>query len=141
MLLDEHHIGPALFLPNFILFIVQGSLQIGASFLKQFSQRRRIHSVRSGSGQRVCEKAITLGGFRQLGVFSSKTATCLVRYCPDEVACILDSKAARSGRPLESFLGIGAGIPIVASVKEGLKYKPNQLTKTQHFHRFPALTS
>lgn len=64
----------------------------------------------------------------QLGVFSSKTATCLVRYCPDEVACILDSKAARTGRPLESFLGIGAGIPIVASVKEGLKYKPNQLT-------------
>ena len=63
----------------------------------------------------------------QLGVFSSKTAACLVRYCADEVACILDSSAARSGKPLESFLGLGAGIPIVSSVKEGLKYKPTQL--------------
>ncbi|HLX60106.1 MAG TPA: DUF1611 domain-containing protein [Planctomycetota bacterium] len=64
----------------------------------------------------------------QLGVFSSKTATCLVRYCPDEVACILDSRAAKSGKPLEEFLGVGAGIPIVSSVKEGLAHKPTQLT-------------
>ena len=64
----------------------------------------------------------------QLGIFSSKTATCLVRYCPDEVACILDSRAAKSGKGLETFLGVGAGIPIVASVKEGLAHQPTQLT-------------
>jgi len=63
----------------------------------------------------------------KLGVFSSKTATCLVRYCPDEVVCILDSKAARSGKGLEEFIGIGRGIPIVRSVSEGLSVRPTQL--------------
>jgi uncharacterized NAD-dependent epimerase/dehydratase family protein len=63
----------------------------------------------------------------QLGVFSSKTATSLIRYCPKETACVLDSKAARAGKPLEDVIGTGKGIPIVASVKEGLKYKPTQL--------------
>jgi uncharacterized NAD-dependent epimerase/dehydratase family protein len=50
-----------------------------------------------------------------------------VRYCPSEVACILDSRAAKPGHPLEKFLGIGAGIPIVASVKDGLRHRPTQL--------------
>ncbi|HYG77476.1 MAG TPA: DUF1611 domain-containing protein [Planctomycetota bacterium] len=63
----------------------------------------------------------------KLGVFSSKTGTSVIRYCTDEVVCVLDSKAARSGRPLESFIGIGHGIPLVASVKEGLAYKPTEL--------------
>jgi uncharacterized NAD-dependent epimerase/dehydratase family protein len=63
----------------------------------------------------------------QLGVFSSKTATCLVRYCGGEVVGILDSKAAKSKKPIESFLGCGAGVSIVASVREGLKLKPTQL--------------
>jgi len=63
----------------------------------------------------------------KLGVFSSKTATVLIRYCPSEVACVLDSKAARSGKPLEDFIGVGRGVPIVKSVREGLKYRPTQL--------------
>jgi uncharacterized NAD-dependent epimerase/dehydratase family protein len=50
-----------------------------------------------------------------------------VRYCPDEVVCILDSKAARSGKALDEFIGIGRGIPIVASVAEGLAHRPTQL--------------
>jgi uncharacterized NAD-dependent epimerase/dehydratase family protein len=63
----------------------------------------------------------------QLGVFSSKTATSLIRFCPDETVCVLDSKAAKAGKPLEEVIGCGKGIPIVGSVKDGLKYKPNQL--------------
>lgn len=63
----------------------------------------------------------------RLGVFTSKTATCLVRYCQHEVACILDSQAARNGKPLEEMIGVGAGLPIVSSVAEGLKHKPTQL--------------
>jgi uncharacterized NAD-dependent epimerase/dehydratase family protein len=63
----------------------------------------------------------------QLGVFSSKTATSLIRYCPDETACVLDSKAAKEGKPLDQVIGCGKGIPIVKSVADGLKYKPNQL--------------
>ncbi len=63
----------------------------------------------------------------QLGIFTAKTATCLVRYCPDEVACILDSEAAASGRSLDDFIRVGAGVPIVSSVKDGLSDKPTQL--------------
>ena len=63
----------------------------------------------------------------QLGIFTAKTATCLVRYCPDEVVCVLDSVAAQSDRPLDSFISVGAHIPIVSSVEEGLKFSPNQL--------------
>lgn len=63
----------------------------------------------------------------KLGIFSSKTATSLIRYCPEETACVLDSKAARTGKPLESFIGIGQGIPLVRSVKAGLAFKPTEL--------------
>lgn len=63
----------------------------------------------------------------KLGIVTSKTATSIVRYCTDEVVCILDSKAARTGKPLESFIGVGQGIPIVGSVREGLRHGPNQL--------------
>jgi len=63
----------------------------------------------------------------QLGIFSSKTATSVIRYCPDETACVLDSKAAKTGKPLEELIGVGNGIPIVKNVAEGLQYKPTQL--------------
>src|SRR4051812_8193376 len=63
----------------------------------------------------------------KLGVFSSKTATSIIRYCAHEVACVLDSKAARSGKPLQDFIGVGAGIPLVSTIKEGLRYRPTQL--------------
>ena len=63
----------------------------------------------------------------KLGVFSSKTATSLVRYCTEQTVCILDSKAARAGKKLEEVIGIGQGIPIVKSVQEGLEYKPTEL--------------
>src|ERR1041385_4241841 len=63
----------------------------------------------------------------QLGVYSSKTATSLIRYCPDETACVLDSKAAKEGKPLDEVIGCGKGIPIVKSVADGLKYKPTEL--------------
>jgi uncharacterized NAD-dependent epimerase/dehydratase family protein len=62
----------------------------------------------------------------RLGVFTSKTATCLVRYCSDEIACVLDSKV-NAGKRLEDILGVGGCIPIVATVAEGLKHRPNQL--------------
>jgi uncharacterized NAD-dependent epimerase/dehydratase family protein len=62
-----------------------------------------------------------------LGVFSSKTATSLIRYCPDESVCVLDSVAAKTGKRLEEFIHVGQGIPIVKSVADGLKFKPTQL--------------
>jgi uncharacterized NAD-dependent epimerase/dehydratase family protein len=60
-----------------------------------------------------------------LGVFHAKTAVSLLRYRPDECVCVLDSRAA--GQDLEKLIGIGAGVPIVATLKESLRYKPNTL--------------
>jgi len=53
-----------------------------------------------------------------LGVFTSKTATSLVRYCGDEVVGIIDSKHA--GGRTEEIIGCGAGIPIFATAAEAM---------------------
>ncbi len=60
-----------------------------------------------------------------LGVFSSKTATCILRYRPQSGAARLDRKDA--GRDPADILGVGRGIPIVASVEEAMPHQPNCL--------------
>lgn len=60
-----------------------------------------------------------------LGVFSSKTATCVIRYCPRNVVAVLDSRHA--GDDLAAVLGVGDGIPIVSSVTEALPLRPTAL--------------
>ncbi|MBN1492004.1 MAG: DUF1611 domain-containing protein [Phycisphaerae bacterium] len=60
-----------------------------------------------------------------LGVFSSKTATSVIRYRRDDVVAVVDSQAA--GQSLEQILGIGQGIPIVADVAEAMRFKPDAL--------------
>ncbi len=61
----------------------------------------------------------------KLGVWSSKSCVSVVRYCADEVTCILDSQAA--GQDLEKIIGVGKGIPIVGTLKEALAYNPRTL--------------
>ena len=61
----------------------------------------------------------------QLNLFSAKTAVSVIRYCPDEVVCVLDSQTA--GQDLFKIVGTGSGVPIVATLKEALAYKPNTL--------------
>ena len=61
----------------------------------------------------------------QLGTFSSKTAASLIRYKPDETVAVLDSVYA--GRRLEDLLEIGAGIPVVATLREAMAYGPSSL--------------
>ncbi|NQT52423.1 DUF1611 domain-containing protein [bacterium] len=60
-----------------------------------------------------------------LGVFSAKTATCILRYKGDRVVALLDRKDA--GRDPADIVGVGRGIPIVASVEEAMAYKPTCL--------------
>ncbi len=60
-----------------------------------------------------------------LGVFNSKTATCLIRYRPDEVVAVMDRDHA--GQTTDEVLGVPAAVPIVASLEEGLKYAPDTL--------------
>ncbi len=60
-----------------------------------------------------------------LGVFSSKTAVSILRYRARDVVAILDRAAV--GRDSASLVGVGAGIPIVASVEAALRYEPRSL--------------
>jgi uncharacterized NAD-dependent epimerase/dehydratase family protein len=61
----------------------------------------------------------------KLGVFTSKTAACVIRYRRDEVVAVIDS--TKAGSDAGEHLGIGAGIPVVASVAETLEFKPDTL--------------
>jgi uncharacterized NAD-dependent epimerase/dehydratase family protein len=58
-------------------------------------------------------------------IFTAKTAISVIRYCPERVACILDPKSV--GLDLPKLSGIGQGLPIVATLKEALAFKPNTL--------------
>ncbi|MDZ7338051.1 MAG: DUF1611 domain-containing protein [candidate division KSB1 bacterium] len=54
-----------------------------------------------------------------------KTAAGVVRYRRDEVVALIDSTQA--GRDTEELLGVGRGIPIVASLEEAMRLKPDTL--------------
>jgi uncharacterized NAD-dependent epimerase/dehydratase family protein len=60
-----------------------------------------------------------------LNIYDAKMAVAVIRYHPEEVAAVLDS--TRAGQSLETIIGIGRGIPIVATVAAGLAYKPTGL--------------
>src|SRR5690606_29515202 len=59
------------------------------------------------------------------GPLTSKTANSAIRYLPDRVAAVLDSRNA--GRTVGEVIGFGGDIPIVASVADGLRYEPTAL--------------
>ena len=53
----------------------------------------------------------------ELGVFSAKTATSLLRYRPAEIVGVLDRNHA--GRTTREVLGVSAAVPIVGTLAEG----------------------
>jgi uncharacterized NAD-dependent epimerase/dehydratase family protein len=59
------------------------------------------------------------------GVLDAKTASCVIRYRGDEVVAVLDS--ANAGRDASELIGIGAGIPVVGTLEEGLALEPDTL--------------
>lgn len=61
----------------------------------------------------------------QFGPESSKTATSAVRYLPERVAAVIDSRHA--GETSDRVLGFGPPIPVVAGVAAGLAEKPTAL--------------
>jgi uncharacterized NAD-dependent epimerase/dehydratase family protein len=61
----------------------------------------------------------------KLGVLTSKTAACMVRYRPQHVVCIIDS--TKGGQPVEKVLGFGGDIPVVGSLREALALRPDTL--------------
>lgn len=61
----------------------------------------------------------------QLGVFTAKTAVCVIRYRPRDVVAVIDS--TKAGTTAQEHIGVGAGIPVVSSVEETLKWEPDTL--------------
>jgi len=55
----------------------------------------------------------------KLGLETSKTAASVVRYLPDRVAALIDSRHA--GLTARDVLGCGGGIPVVASLAQALE--------------------
>jgi uncharacterized NAD-dependent epimerase/dehydratase family protein len=54
-----------------------------------------------------------------LDAFNNKTAMCLLRYCPQDIVCVIDSQHA--GMDLQKLVGVGHGIPIVATSSDAVK--------------------
>jgi uncharacterized NAD-dependent epimerase/dehydratase family protein len=61
----------------------------------------------------------------RLGVFSSKTAVCLLRYRADEVVAVLDS--TRAGASTAEVLSMDVERPIVGTVDEAMEHGPDTL--------------
>ncbi|MGH7458732.1 MAG: DUF1611 domain-containing protein [Longimicrobiaceae bacterium] len=59
------------------------------------------------------------------GPESSKTATSAVRYLPERVAAVIDSRFA--GKTAADVLGFGGAIPMVSTLAEGLSHLPSAL--------------
>jgi len=61
----------------------------------------------------------------ELGVFSAKTATSLLRYRPTDIVGVLDR--IHAGRTTREVLDVTAAVPIVGTLAEGLGLRPDTL--------------
>ena len=59
------------------------------------------------------------------GPTTSKTANACIRYTPERVVAVMDSRYA--GKTAQAVLGFGGDIPVVSTLGEGLERKPNAL--------------
>jgi len=70
-----------------------------------------------GNKQRGRHLAVIIDA--SLDQFRNKTAIALLRFCPHDVVCVVDARHA--GMDIERLLGVGAGIPVVASALDAVK--------------------
>lgn len=61
----------------------------------------------------------------RFGPLTSKTANQAIRYIPEQIIGIIDSRQA--GKNVETVIGFGGNIPILASLKEFLNKSPDTL--------------
>lgn len=74
------------------------------------------------AGGRVRPPRFTILAEGAFGIESAKTATSAIRYLPERVSSILDSRHA--GRDVADVIGFGTGTPIVAGLDEALELDP-----------------
>jgi uncharacterized NAD-dependent epimerase/dehydratase family protein len=61
----------------------------------------------------------------QFGPTTSKTANACIRYTPERVIAVIDSRNV--GRTVQEVLGFGGSIPVLATLDEALRLDPNAL--------------
>jgi uncharacterized NAD-dependent epimerase/dehydratase family protein len=61
----------------------------------------------------------------QFGPLTSKTANSCIRYTPESVLGVIDSR--RAGKTANAILGFGGDIPVLADIEEGLSLGPTAL--------------
>ena len=61
----------------------------------------------------------------RLDMHNAKTATGLLKWCPEDVAAVIDSRTA--GQDLDAMFGFGGGIPVVSTVPEAVALGASQL--------------
>ncbi len=59
------------------------------------------------------------------GVLESKTATVLIRYLPENIVAVIDSR--NTGKDVSDIIGIGKDIPVVNNLSEAMQYYPTML--------------
>lgn len=59
------------------------------------------------------------------GPETTKTANSAIRYLPERIVAVIDSRLA--GKTVQDVLGFGGAIPVVASMEEGLRHGPDAL--------------
>lgn len=67
----------------------------------------------------MADRRVVILAEGRFGVFDAKTATCVIRYAPDEVVAVLDSQTA--GKTTDEVLGFGPPIPVVTTLAEALE--------------------
>src|SRR5688500_7476932 len=61
----------------------------------------------------------------QFGTLTPKTDNSCMRYTPDRVVRVIDSR--RAGKTVHDVLGFGGKIPIITTLEEGLRLRPTAL--------------
>ncbi len=61
----------------------------------------------------------------EFGPLTSKTANSIIRYLPDRTVGVVDQ--VHAGKTVQDVLGFGGAIPVVASMREGLAFRPDAI--------------
>lgn len=79
----------------------------------------------SAGGARTAPARFLVLAEGAFGPLSSKTANGCIRYTPERVVAVIDSRHA--GRMAPDVIGFGDGIPVVGSLDEGMRHEPTAL--------------